>query len=1225
MIGSTGPERIWASDDGEATAFTPLPYVSIPVGGATFSTNPVRHTTASIFPRRLSSASAKESRTSDSMFSGRNILATRSNDKGKTPLRGDTQALGNGGMESLNNHPFATYDRVRPSTASSSAPSSGFNSRKNRNSILGAASDALSFKFGRKSRPVVRQPTVPIVLPDVIEISAPPPDQEVEERNRLREMAAQAIGISPFLVHPDSYSQEESTEDEDDDVLRTPADTSELRRFGDTRNSESVPDIRNKSFLETSSITTTHHPMRYRSGSVASHSRQNSIVVTPIPPFPTNVLALNPFLACSAYFPKYTPPSSLRRFALSSKNWKTRYIILSTPTNLHNPLSRNPSPAVSYLHVFKSSGPDDKELERLEIHTESAVFVADEEVGGRPNVIRIKGFESVAGKSSKSSNGTHDAIWQVHIIDPVESQKWITAIKNAILGQRTLAAGLGIPTTPTTSEPRGDLDVIMKIRTQGLSASRAPQNSPLYEYQPPRSPTDRNYASSVSSQSVHSQSTVPKPTGTVSALKTLFSSRPRSGSKATAQSSDAERQQTEREHTEESFASMGNNLLGMLRSGTPDNATINTPISQRSAVPFTPYPTPLDRSADRKVLAERQGEQWVNRSPPVVSDVKTRANRALSLGALSLQPPPRKRWTSLRPTSGATHDELGRSPLNTENVVTEAFGPRPSTDKAETEPPSSPLEFNSFSMTSYDQRLRAPSVHSVETHGSENTGRSSTSTKRSSSTNKRWSRQLPPRQTPPSGPPPVIPAAASLTQLAHPYNPDRPPSVTSSQQSVVSRLPAFYKRASTSSTHSVKSSSTKDSAASSSSARRLSMPPPQRPPPTTALPLTPSEETPSSRPVSSKSFRNSMAQRAMRLSLIAPKPPPSTNLPPRPDEIDYSVNTSTKHHRMSSSSVKSQTLDSIPEPSQHHPYMATVGAPFPPPMAPLPPTPRIGEATPTQPSSTPTASRHSSLKQRLRILSAPSPSSGSSELPSSTSSPLSSSVNSRQATTSSSMAPNVSPIMQFNTQSTPNTPTTERNMDFNNDATSFLHMNNKTPTPSNFVPLRLFEQSNYINPQRHSQEVAVPEVLGDVAPLSLSPPPRNRRGSQQMIPTILVPIEQEESSSSIAPSLVTTLTPPTTKIAAQSPSILSQSSSIYDDHDHEDDREDDDLVQYDDDFSENGQPNSPDDDLITDVLDGMLSGRHKVAPRRKVNHADPSNAFALPPHGSVVSLGHVSL
>ncbi|KAJ3531741.1 hypothetical protein NMY22_g8029 [Coprinellus aureogranulatus] len=678
----------------EAMAFATVPYSSTSPACLTVPSFSARPRSPSLFARRRNSTCSTTTE-ADTMFGNignRNRLSivsqgSRTSDKGKTPIRRDSP--GNG-ESSLSTHPFATYDRVVSASAPSSSSTNGFNHpRKNRNSFLGAASDAFSLKFGRKSRPAGRQASAPLILPGVIEISAPPPDQEVEERERLREMAAQAIGISPLIVHGDTHSQEESTEDEDDDALRTPADTSELRRFGDTRNSESTPDVRNKSWLETSSITTTTTPMRFRSGSVASHSRQNSIVATPIPSFPTNVLSLNPFLACSAYFPKYTQPSSLRRLALASKNWKTRYIVLSGPTN---PLSRNPASNISYIHVFKSSGPDDKELERLQIHTESAVFVADEEVGGRGNVVRIKGFEVVPGKAGNHS--LHEALWQLQIIDPVESQKWISAIKSAILGQRTLAAGLVIPTTPTGAEPRGDLDVIMKIRSQGLtSTTPSAIPSPTYDAFPPRSPTEHNYASSISSQSVQSQATTPRPatsSGPVSALKTLFSSRPRSGSRATSFSADTE----QRDHTEESFSSMGNNLLGRLRSGTPESSRpLSIPAGQRNVVPFAFHTTPADRLAERRALVDRRPAQWVEQAP-----IANRQSRSLSVGALSLQPPPRKRWASLLPPDAEeTRDELGYNLLNAEPVVTEVFG-RPSTDsRAETEP-SSPVESTMFPM-----------------------------------------------------------------------------------------------------------------------------------------------------------------------------------------------------------------------------------------------------------------------------------------------------------------------------------------------------------------------------------------------------------------------------------------------------------------------------------------------------------------------------------------------
>ncbi|KAJ7163388.1 hypothetical protein C8R46DRAFT_1103248 [Mycena filopes] len=89
-----------------------------------------------------------------------------------------------------------------------------------RSSLLSQAGDALSFRFGRR-RPI-RQPAPPVVLavPHVIDISAPPPDEEIEERQRLRDAAAQSLGLGPLL---------EPTEEEDEqeqDTVVVP-----LRRF----------------------------------------------------------------------------------------------------------------------------------------------------------------------------------------------------------------------------------------------------------------------------------------------------------------------------------------------------------------------------------------------------------------------------------------------------------------------------------------------------------------------------------------------------------------------------------------------------------------------------------------------------------------------------------------------------------------------------------------------------------------------------------------------------------------------------------------------------------------------------------------------------------------------------------------------------------------------------------------------------------------------------------
>jgi len=227
---------------------------------------------------------------------------------------------------------------------------------------------------------------------------------------------------------------------------------------------------------------------------------------------------------------------------------------------------------------------------------------------------------------------------------------------------------------------------------------------------------------------------------------------------------------------------------------------------------------------------------------------------------------------------------------------------------------------------------------------------------------KRWSRQgvLPKRLTPPSGALPSIPVsgveeeAPTTPRIAspHPYSFDRErsPSRSSSystQNSHANSLsnsntnspqngfsPAsFLKRQSGSSFQSATSTSnvssqmqartstgsgTGNSGVGSYISRsalsiqnRLSLAPPQRPAPNTALPPTPTEQensslilshsSPPSPPASSSksSFRESLTQRALRLSLagIPQKAPPTTNLPPRPDDPSF-----IEGHRRSGSS-----------------------------------------------------------------------------------------------------------------------------------------------------------------------------------------------------------------------------------------------------------------------------------------------------------------------------------
>jgi hypothetical protein len=280
---------------------------------------------------------------------------------------------------------------------------------------------------------------MPIILPDVIEISAPRQDEEVEERGRLRDMAAQSIGL-PATMHPDTQSLNESVEAEEEEE--------EVKENGvlsnaETENSDtgimrwgSMPNVATKSPHGSNLsivIPTPAFPNRLRSGSVLAHSRSNSSTAVPVPTFPTNVTALAQSKQAAITLHKYYPPSSLRIFALSSKNWKTRHMMLSSSTTL---VARGSSPQASYLHLFKSSDGDEKEIERLEINEDSVVFVAEAEVGGRKHVVKVGGIDVGALKKELNCEEGGRTMWFLHIADPAEAQKWITIIKTAILGQR---------------------------------------------------------------------------------------------------------------------------------------------------------------------------------------------------------------------------------------------------------------------------------------------------------------------------------------------------------------------------------------------------------------------------------------------------------------------------------------------------------------------------------------------------------------------------------------------------------------------------------------------------------------------------------------------------------------------------------------------------------------------------------------------------------------------
>ncbi|KAI0338910.1 hypothetical protein BDW22DRAFT_1362216 [Trametopsis cervina] len=250
-----------------------------------------------------------------------------------------------------------------------------------------------------------------------------------------------------------------------------------------------------------------------------------------IPPFPSTPAALSPFTQLSGTMPRYYPAPSLLMFTLS-RQWKNRYLVFTSP--LASPSTRKPvftspwhdaaaqhaqdtTPSPSFLHLFKTSGTEEKEVERLEINEESVVYVAEGEVGGRKGVIKVggclrkKGYvypqppgTGVSSRTSSSSVGSADdsheggvvtspnsesggasetrTMWIVQVT-PEEAQAWITAIKGSVLSQRSIRAGLGTPSSVNGLEPRGDLDVILSMRAQSLiPVSPVPLDSPSSVY-----------------------------------------------------------------------------------------------------------------------------------------------------------------------------------------------------------------------------------------------------------------------------------------------------------------------------------------------------------------------------------------------------------------------------------------------------------------------------------------------------------------------------------------------------------------------------------------------------------------------------------------------------------------------------------------------------------------------------------------------------------------------
>ena len=413
------------------------------------------------------------------------------------------------------------------STSGHNLPSPNPGQKKHRTSLLVAASDALGFgrvvnsSFGkriskrnsedqsatlaqqRKGLPWkgkgrakgqwALQPATSSPVSDVIEISAASgaslgiysssaEEKEELERERLREAAAESIGLSPFmregssskLTGNDSVAFEdtsfeglESKEDLDDhrNEERSPAevvrslDKSWTSLNGTVRLNgfpAQVLPAREMRHFRSSSVSGLAIPSaEVAAGRVPSPalppssfngrpltSPAPSQVAVHVPPFPCLHCALDPFSRRTSTILKHFSSSSLLLLGLS-RQWRPRHMVLSVPQSSFKSFSSNLRPSTPsrgrntcFLHLFKSPAPDERELERIEINEDSIVCISEEDVAGKSSVIKIGGID-VGGKR-KESLVDEDArtMWFIHIEDQSEAQGWISTLKSVVLEQR---------------------------------------------------------------------------------------------------------------------------------------------------------------------------------------------------------------------------------------------------------------------------------------------------------------------------------------------------------------------------------------------------------------------------------------------------------------------------------------------------------------------------------------------------------------------------------------------------------------------------------------------------------------------------------------------------------------------------------------------------------------------------------------------------------------------
>lgn len=364
------------------------------------------------------------------------------------------------------------------------------------------------FSRRRKSMQHPQRPSEDL-LGDVLEIGPPDSERlsdvnainEDEERHRLRDAAAQALGLG--LGRDSSGTPEPELEDTELAEITPVADKSTNPYVLDPI--PRIPLLNNIPIPYPPSLISLSNSHSHMASSI-----MNTIPGTAdaLPPYPSTLSSLKPFIQTSSSLLKYHPASTFLTLTLTrrTKQWKLHYAVFTSPppaaftydslstrnpdpTQLpsadarhlrqdavlqvsnnhnhnhnhnHNELSPLPGSRSSHLHLFKSAtpAPEEMEVDRLEINEDSIVYVAELDIGGKRDVVKVGGRDarsSIVGSGRVSLRSTGSSwhggmktisepkteemgrtMWLLNMTDGSEMRRWMGHIKTAIYTQRSV-------------------------------------------------------------------------------------------------------------------------------------------------------------------------------------------------------------------------------------------------------------------------------------------------------------------------------------------------------------------------------------------------------------------------------------------------------------------------------------------------------------------------------------------------------------------------------------------------------------------------------------------------------------------------------------------------------------------------------------------------------------------------------------------------------------------